>query len=542
MTPFQQLRLWLRSAPAAERGTAAALGLVVVLFAAWALVPSGPNNAARVAIGGTVPGEATGSIAAGNRSSASASPSVGSALPASVASSGGSQAAIGSTGATAGAGAAAGTTSLESGTPGAAQAGATGPATPSAVPGATASSCTRAAAPMKLGLPILDIAGPTVNSAFNIPSPTEQQADWQAIVGYVNSTGGVDCHPLVGDYQSMNPADSTSGHTVCLQYVQDKVFAVLGYLSANATPGTGGDQCVVQNHIPLFHPQAMAADETAQYYPYLFGMERADILYRNFALAAGKLGWFGRSYGFAKLGIVYKNCQPSLNSEMVSDLEQAGVAASEMVRFDLGCPSGYAPPSSLEQAVLQFKNDGVTTVTFDEPGDPDLADFTRVAAAQLYKPRYVLPDDGLLLDTDHNTNGPDPSNFNGALAITPNQYGALNTSPALPVSPATATCDRILTKAGLPDTEHSDGGVAGVDCDMMWMFVAGATHAPVLAQNQIAAGLERAGTVPFSYPIGPNMFNSSDSTTGGQYWRPVQFDGACSCWKVTSAAFQPSFP
>lgn len=541
MSPFLQFRLWLRSAPVAERLLAVTAASVLVTLIAWALVPAGHSSPTTTSFagGGPVAGAAP---AAG--SSATTPVAAGSTAGRTQAGGGGSAAlAVGSPAA----GSATGTVQI--GGPVAVGAGGSDRATgitsssPGATAGTTAVSCTSAEQDqtLKLGLPILDIAGPAVNSAFNIPSPTEQQGDWTAILDALNAAGGVDCHPLTADFQSVNPADNTTMETACLQYVQDKVFAVLGYLSANATPGTGGDLCVVQHHIPDFHPQAVPADEAAQYYPYMFGMERTDVLFENFVQGAKRVGQFSASAGFTKLGVVYTDCQTSLEQNFIADLAQAGIQGASLDTFDLGCPSGYASPSTLAQAVLQFKADHVSTVTFEEPGDPDLPDFTRVAASQLFTPHYLMPDDGLLLDTDHNTNGPDGANFNGAVAITPNQYGALNTVPAVPVSPATATCDHALTAKGLPDTEHSDGGVAGVDCDLAWMFVAAADHAPILAQDELATGLERAGSVPFSYPGGPNLFNTNDSTTGGQYWRTVQYHSSCSCWEVTSSAFEPPF-
>jgi hypothetical protein len=533
MSPFLQFRLWARSAPAAERLLVALSALVVAGLVGWALVPAGSSPTTVQSFSGQPQGGGSPSAA------------LPGSTPGTTSAGGGPGTATG-TGPSSPTGAAAGQSSAPGGGGSAGPAGSTGaPASALVVvngqplPAGCGTSAARNQA-IRLGLPILDIAGPAVNSAFNIPSPSEQQNDWTAILYALNASGGVDCHPLVADFQTMNPADSTSGQTDCLQFVSDKVFAVLGYLSANATPGTGGDLCVAQHRIPDFHPQAVPADEAAQYYPYMFGMERTDILFANFVSGARRIGQFSPGAGFTRLGVVYSDCQTSLERNFLSDLAQAGISGAKLDTFDLGCPSGYAAPSVLEQAVLQFKAHHVSTVTFEEPGDPDLPDFTRVAASQLFTPHYLMPDDGLLLDTDHNTNGPDPNNFNGAVAITPNQYGALDTSPPVPVSPATAACDKALTAKGLPDTEHSSGGVAGVDCDLAWMLVSAATHAPILANDELAAGLQRAGSVPFAYPIGPNEFNSTDSTTGGEYWRPVQFHGSCSCWAVTGPTFNPT--
>ena len=59
----------------------------------------------------------------------------------------------------------------------------------------------------------------------------------------------------------------------------------------------------------------------------------------------------------------------------------------------MGCPAGQNDtPASLQQAVLTFKNGGVTDVTEVDLTDRPL--FTQVAAQQGYKPQYVLNDTG----------------------------------------------------------------------------------------------------------------------------------------------------
>jgi len=62
-----------------------------------------------------------------------------------------------------------------------------------------------------------------------------------------------------------------------------------------------------------------------------------------------------------------------------------------------------------------------------------------------------------------------------------------------------------------------------------------------VAQNQVAAGLQRAGSVPFSFPYGPNNFSASGGSYGGQMWRPVRYHASCHCWQTDNPNFQPSF-
>jgi hypothetical protein len=320
------------------------------------------------------------------------------------------------------------------------------------------------------------------------------------------------------------------------------VFAVIGDLASGPNDGTGGDLCIVQGHVPYIEFQNLPKDLATAYYPYYFAPGRFDLIYRNFAFAAARLGYFSSSHGFRLLGDVYEDCDATVDAGLIGQLNAAGVPSSEILRFDLGCPPDFASPSSLEQAVLQFKQAGVTTVTFDEAADPDLPNFTKLAEQQGFRPQYVFADSGVVGTTNEvSSSGVDTTNLNGAIAITPTQIGALSSSPQVPLSSATASCDLILNKAGLPPTEKSADGFGGAACNDIWMFTAAASHAAQLSGVDLAAGLQAAGSVPFAYPSGPNTTSAPGTTTLGQYWRPVQFVGSCNCWRVLNPSFSPPF-
>ena len=84
-------------------------------------------------------------------------------------------------------------------------------------------------------------------------------------------------------------------------------------------------------------------------------------------------------------------------------------------------------------------------------------------------------------------------------------------------------------------------GGGGRICNNVGYFVAAVEHAPALTQDALAAGLQRARSVDFSFPEGPNDFSGNRVTHGGQFWRYDQFDRSCTCWKVVDPNFRPSF-
>ncbi|HET6873849.1 MAG TPA: hypothetical protein VFH70_03680 [Acidimicrobiales bacterium] len=390
---------------------------------------------------------------------------------------------------------------------------------------------------MKVGVVIPDVGSgsASLNNTFGIPPASQEQADYAALFDSINKSGGVACHSLVGDYAVFNETDPNAAQTECLQFVQDKVLAVLGGWLPSSS-----DTCALQNHLPTFEQEEIPASELNQFSPYyLSPAGELDLLFHNFSHALSRMGYFSTSKGFKKVGVFYRDCISGEYQSLVSQLEQVGVPGSAITSYDVGCSSSpFAPPSTVEAAILKFQQSGVTDVIPMNEYE-DLQAFTRQANSQGYKPQYLVADDGLVATSSSLTFEPNATNFNGAVAITPYLYGAQQSG--LPETAATKQCDQIMTSHSLPTVYQSGDQFAGVVCSEVWMLTAGMAHDPGLAQNSLAAGIAAAGSVALSYPDGPNDFKASEGAFGGEYWRPLQFQAGCGCWKVTNPTFSPSF-
>lgn len=378
-------------------------------------------------------------------------------------------------------------------------------------------------------------AGGTINSVIGNPPTSQEEADYAAVIDSVNKSGGVDCYQLAGDYVTADLTNPSGAQAGCLQFAQDKVFAVLGGFLP-----TFSDDCLLQRHIPTFDELAVPAGEVQRYFPYyLSTYPTTERLYKNFVGATNQMGYFTAGKHFAKLGIFYRDCQPEVNQALLSYLAAVGVAGGKVDRYDLGCPSSFASPAAIQQGVLQFKTDGVTTVTVDNDL-PDIQNISKISSAENFRPPggWVFPDDGVAAITASANFHPDPSEFNGAVTITSGQYGGIDSH--LPETTGTQACDKIMTSHGLPTVYQSGDQFAGSTCSLVWMLVAAMQHGGV-NQTALVAGLQAAKSVQMSFPNGPNDFSAPGTTTGGEFWRPITYHGSCQCWTVINPAWSPSF-
>lgn len=527
-----QFRIWFRRASAAQKvSTAAAVALVVALLV-WSAVPS-PNRSTTLAVAG--PG-ATPAAGAPGGTPARSTTSAGGAGAGSVPAPGAIDTTAGGTAVAGGSSAGGGGAGSPTGGPGTPQPAGGASTTPgSAAPSSgTPASCTKMGS-LKVGVVVPEGAGGAINGVIGNPPTSEEEADYAAVLDSVNKAGGVDCYNLVGDYATADLTNPSGAQAGCLKFAQDKVFAVLGGYEPSFT-----DDCLLQAHLPTIDELPIPSGEAKQFYPYYFSTYPTyEVLYENFVRAANQMGYFGAAKHFAKLGIFYKDCSPEVNRVLLADLAAVGVTGGKVDRYDLGCPGAFSSPAAIQQAVLQFKTDGVTTVTIDNDL-PDIQNISNIAASEGFKPAggWILPDYGGVAITGSRNFHPNAGEFDGAVSITAGQYGAIASN--LPETPGTQACDKVMTSHGLPTVYQSGDQFAGSTCSLVWMLVAAIQHAGV-TQNGLPAGLQAAKTVQMSFPNGPNDFSAPGTTTGGQFWRPVAYHGGCQCWTVVNPTWSPSF-
>lgn len=387
---------------------------------------------------------------------------------------------------------------------------------------------------LKIAVMLIQIVGPAANSAFDIPPTDQQEKIFNGVIGSVNAEGGVACRKVVPRYYSVNPADQNDQQRKCIESTDAQPFVVLDPGAYSFTSPI----CFAQRRVPYFGGFFLTTKEARQGYPYLFNLANYDHLYRDTILGLRERGVFDTAKGFRKLGFFYRSCRSELVEQQFATMREAGLKDDQVVSYDLGCPQAFASPADLAQAVLKFQRAGVTHAT-SVYAYGDIANFTNVAEQQGFRPQYLLADDGITALSYGNLR-PNPSNIVNALAVTAGRNGEERT-PGLQPTAGTARCDAVMKANGLPPT-YRQHQLAGNACNLLWMVKAATDNAPAVRAENLASGLQRAKSIDFSYPSAPNDFTGNLVTTGGQFWRTLQYLGDCECWRVIEPSFRRSFP
>ena len=513
MRPFQELRLWARRAPTRERVAAGVAMVIVMGLLVWLVVPDSEDSPTDLAAAGG-PSLAEGSTATdGSTGGADVEGTADGADGATTGSGGG--------GDTTGSGSSGGTGSGSAGGPGAQ--GCVSP--PGSAKGITDTE-------VRVAVVLTQIVGPAANSLFDVPTPAEARADFEAAIAGINAEGGVACRKLVPTYVNVNPVNEPEMMQLCRDLADSDVFAVVDTGSLATRPAVLA--CFGQRKVPYFGAFYITETSRRQFHPYQFSFYTKEQLYWSTAFGLRDLGFFDPAKGFEKLGFIYRDCEAEAISAFRGWLREAGVPDSKIVPYNVGCPAVFANEADLAQAILTFQREGVTHVTTGN-FQGDVARFTANAEQQGFRPKYGFPDEALL-SIASGSRAPDPDNIANAIGITLGRE-AENHTPGLSPTAGTQRCNGYRAKAGLKPVYDVPAN-AGHACDQLWMLQAALGRAPELSPTALVTGLRRTGAIDFSFPQGPNDLRGRGVTTGGQFWRVARFMPDCDCWRVVQSQFR----
>jgi hypothetical protein len=508
MRPFQELRLWARRAPVVQRAAAGVAIVIVMGLLGWLVVPERDDSGTDLtAIGG---------------SDFAAEPSGTDGSTATSVGGSGTGTDGGTAGGTDGGGSGGGTDGSTGG-------GTDGPAGTACVPGTTKGVTEDE---VRVAIVLTEIVGPAANQLFGVPTPAVAKADFEAAVAGINGEGGVGCRKLVPTYVTVNPVNEAEMMELCRDLASASIFAVVDTGSLATRPAVLA--CFGQQKLPYFGAFFITETARRQFFPYLFSFYTKEQVYWATAFGLRDLGFFEPAKGFEKLGFIYRTCEREAIAALRGWIREAGVSDSKVVPYSVGCPAVFANEADLAQAVLTFQREGVTHVIAGN-FQGDVARFTAHAEQQGFRPQYGFPDEALLSIAE-GSRSPNPDNIANAIGITLGREAEHNT-PGMRPTAGTQRCNAYRSKAGLPPV-YQVAANAGHACDQLWMLQAALGRAPELSPAGLVAGLQRTGSIDFSFPQGPNDFTGQGVTTGGQFFRVARFMPVCDCWRVVVPEFQ----
>src|SRR5207245_4263741 len=121
--------------------------------------------------------------------------------------------------------------------------------------------------------------------------------------------------------------------------------------------------CFPQHQLPFLSTARLVRSQRDKFYPYLFSTGSMEVLYKNAIFALKQRGFFSAANGFRKLGHIYRSCAPEVTTAFRGWLHDVGVTQAQLVEYDVGCRTGFANRSDIQQAILKFQQAGVPHVT-----------------------------------------------------------------------------------------------------------------------------------------------------------------------------------
>jgi hypothetical protein len=363
--------------------------------------------------------------------------------------------------------------------------------TASAAPGGVGVVPSRPATgpPIRVGVHIGDNEGAA--AAFGVGGlPQIGREEINAVVRELNASGGLGGRTVEPVYHASDPLQGSfdaQGQRACAALVEDEKVAMI--IDNALTPSPVLMECAAKKTIPYVWELHMMQITNAQ------AARLANVLYRPSMPNAERLGVVIESLfdaGFfkgAKVGIIRWDAP---ESKLITDkvfrprlaAHKVPVVSQYVTSKAAGAGGATTLSGQSSNAVLQFREDGVTHVLFVPTGGAIPLVFLPQAATQGWYPKYALStQDAPEFISENNP----PSQLEGSMAV---GWGpAIDGHGAAMTTSAFARCRKSVTDAGLAWDESVEPY-----CDAFYFLQRALHGASSVTPRTLRAGAEAIGT------------------------------------------------
>jgi hypothetical protein len=348
-----------------------------------------------------------------------------------------------------------------------------------------------------LGFPTNNDVNSAAGTGLGPTNFGDQPGQIKAVIADINSHGGILGRTVIPVFHDIKTADleadpQTQAEATCTALTQDtKVVAVVNIVAAIDLATFYA--CLAKADTPLISAGFVPADDKffATYAPYLYKLTAASFTHLApvWIDRLGAMGYFhgwdatngAPASGQTKIGLLYPAVQPEQRdfADIKKRLIAKGYTVAAEAQYDSS--SLNAESSGMSNAVLQFRNAGVTHVMSSES---DVLLFMEAADGQHYRPRYAM--------TSYHApaaefEGTVPSSqLNGSMGVgwLPVSDVDAGHNPG-PVSSGETSCRKIMKDAGQDISAATAAIVAFALCDGV-RLIAGAVGQ---SKNPSSAGL-----------------------------------------------------
>lgn len=364
----------------------------------------------------------------------------------------------------------------------------------------------------------------------------------QAVIDYVNKTGGIAGHKIVPAYYNVSATDSPQAISqgACTQWTQDDhVFAAVPLASVQDNDVMRS--CLAHARTPAVYPNfyTETTEDAFTHSPLWFELEGLSVEKWAQVYAAGlaQMGFFHNT----KIGLVYDDGPTFtgvVNRVLLPALRHYGADVVATARESIhGVNDLGSGNSQMSNAVLNFQTKGVTNVMFFEVWQGWFL-FLQNAQSQHWYPKYGLSTQNalqIMIDLGLVPTGELP----GSVVVGWNP-GVDVPLPSSGGWPRLQLCRDIFRKAGQDITgsgqEAYHGGLSLCE-SILALQDAGRLAAAPLSTSSLAAGLAALG-----HRLQLGNLPSGDLEPNRHYaavqWRPGKYDGGCGCGVYTGQAQQ----